>query len=199
MGKRYITANQLLEDAFTLGFHILGSGFRPDLLLAVWRGGTPVAIAIQELLSHGGVEHLHYAIRTRHYQGIDNRYNEVEIEGLECALASATRHGREVNAILIVDDVHDTGLSIAAIINALERHFDNTSPNRPRPVIRVAMPYFKPSQNRTGRIPDYYLHSTDQWIVFPHELLGLSAKEISAKNMSVLDRLREEGKEGSDG
>ena len=28
-------------------------------------------------------------------------------------------------------------------------------------------------------VPDYYLHETDQWLVFPHELSGLSAEEIA--------------------
>ena len=26
--------------------------------------------------------------------------------------------------------------------------------------------------------PDYYLHETDKWLVFPHELKGLSMDEI---------------------
>jgi hypothetical protein len=29
-------------------------------------------------------------------------------------------------------------------------------------------------------VPDYYVHATEQWLVFPHELVGLSAEEIRA-------------------
>ena len=38
------------------------------------------------------------------------------------------------------------------------------------------------------RIPDYYIHETDQWLVFPHELQGLSMDEIRA-NKPELDSL----------
>ena len=48
------------------------------------------------------------------------------------------------------------------------------------PEIRVATPYFKPKNNKTDRVPDYYIHETDQWLVFPHELQGLSMDEIKA-------------------
>ena len=46
------------------------------------------------------------------------------------------------------------------------------------PQIKIATPYFKPSNNKTKRIPDFYLHKTDQWLVFPHELEGLTKEEI---------------------
>ena len=46
--------------------------------------------------------------------------------------------------------------------------------------IKVATPFFKPQNNKTDKIPDYYLHETDKWLVFPHELQGLSMDEIKA-------------------
>ena len=188
MEKLYITANDLLNDAFLLGFRILDSGFRPDLLLAVWRGGTPVAIAIQELLDYRGVDHRHFVIRTCHYKGIDDRRDDIELQGLEHALAACDNGGGNINNILIVDDVHDTGLSTATIITALERHF-----GQHRPDIRVATAYFKPAKNRTAYVPDYFVHSTDKWIVFPHELIGLSGDEIAAgKRVPALVRLADD-------
>src|SRR5690606_7249424 len=171
MKKLYLSANQLLDDGFELGFRILDSGFRPDLLLAIWRGGTPVAVAIQELFSYHQLPHHHFPIRTRHYSGIDSRHDEVVVEGLDAALAGIEAPRR----ILIVDDVHDTGLSIDRVIAELDTHFAAAPPD-----IRVATPYFKPGRNRTRRIPDYYLYATEQWIVFPHELVGLDAAEIIA-------------------
>ena len=30
----------------------------------------------------------------------------------------------------------------------------------------------------TDRMPDYHIHETDQWLVFPHELQGLTMEEI---------------------
>ena len=51
--------------------------------------------------------------------------------------------------------------------------------NAPRE-IRVAAPFYKPSRNRTARVPDYYLHETEEWIKFPHSLEGLTLDEIGA-------------------
>ncbi|MEL0631094.1 hypoxanthine phosphoribosyltransferase, partial [Psychromonas aquatilis] len=58
--------------------------------------------------------------------------------------------------LLLVDDVFDTGRSIAAIIQELQR---KTRLNIPED-IRVAVPYYKPTRNLTDRIPDYYLYIT---------------------------------------
>ncbi len=41
--------------------------------------------------------------------------------------------------------------------------------------------------NKTSRVPDYYLHETDNWLVFPHELDGLSIEEIRANKPEVSD------------
>ena len=38
--------------------------------------------------------------------------------------------------------------------------------------------WYKPNNNQTSLKPDYYLHETDKWIVFPHDLAGLSMQEI---------------------
>ena len=50
MEKIYITADQLLEDSFKLAINIFESGFRPDFIVGVGRGGAPVGIAVQECL-----------------------------------------------------------------------------------------------------------------------------------------------------
>ena len=50
MKKHYIQAGQLLEDSYKLAWEIFESGFRPDFIIGVWRGGAPVGIAVQEFL-----------------------------------------------------------------------------------------------------------------------------------------------------
>ena len=168
--KIFMDANTLLADAFRLGEQVLAAGFRPTLLLALWRGGTPVGVAIQELLSCRGVEHEHYPLKTNHYSGIAKRRGGVDIEGLEPILAKISADTR----LLIVDDVFDTGLTLDALITTLEKQ------SRIRPEnIRIATPWFKPDNNRTDRRPDYFLHETSRWIVFPHELHGLTAEELA--------------------
>ena len=50
MEKLFIKSNQLLEDSFKLALNVYESGFRPNYIVGVWRGGAPIGIAVQELL-----------------------------------------------------------------------------------------------------------------------------------------------------
>ena len=45
----------------------------------------------------------------------------------------------------------------------------------------------KPTKNKTDRKPDFYLHETDEWLVFPHELDGLTIDEIKENKPAVKD------------
>ena len=53
--------------------------------------------------------------------------------------------------------------------------------------IRIATPYFKPNKNKTDLRPDYFVHETDEWLVFPHELKGLTKEEIREHKPWVKD------------
>jgi hypothetical protein len=44
--------------------------------------------------------------------------------------------------------------------------------------VKVACPWYKPSRNMTDITPDFYVHATDKWLVFPHEMQGLTLEEI---------------------
>ena len=168
--KLYINAEQLLEDSFSLGLQVLDSGFRPDFIVGVWRGGTPVGIAVQELLDYFGIPTDHIAIRTSSYAGIDDRRSGVRVHGLNYLVKNINAE----HSLLIVDDVYDTGLSIEATIQYLETQSRRNTPAD----IRIATAYFKPANNETDRAPDYFVHETDRWLVFPHELRGLTEEEI---------------------
>lgn len=171
MHKTYISADQLLRDSSELALRIAQSGFRPTLIAGVWRGGTPVAIAVQEVMEFLGLSCDHIAIRTSSYTGIQQR-KHIEVYGLEYLRQTLQPH----HSLLLVDDVYDTGLSMEQVLQELHELFANDPPE-----IRLAMPYFKPAYNRTQRTPDYYLHTTDDWLVFPHELQGLSDTEVMTK------------------
>jgi hypothetical protein len=36
-----------------------------------------------------------------------------------------------------------------------------------------------PAQNRTGRKPDFFVHTTDKWLVLPYELCGPTEDELA--------------------
>jgi hypoxanthine phosphoribosyltransferase len=180
MDKQYITANRLLKDSIELAFRIIDSGFRPDLIVGIWRGGTPVGIAVQEVMDFVGINSDHFSIRTSSYTSIGQR-TSVKVHGLEYLERHLTSHDK----LLLVDDVFDTGLSIDSVIRELNQFYKDSPPE-----CRVATPYFKPANNETDRIPDFYLYQTDSWLVFPHELVGLSDREI-IENKPLPDHLKE--------
>ena len=169
--KHYINAQQLLEDSFRLGADIIKDGFRPSIMIAIWRGGVPMGIAIQELLAWYGIETDHIAIRTSAYSGIDGRAHQIRIHGLNYLVKNCCAEDR----LLIVDDVFDSGLTIQAVIADLKKQARLNTPRE----IRVAVPYYKPSRNKTDFKPDYYLHETAQWLKYPHSLEGLSLDEVA--------------------
>ena len=175
--KQYLTAQELLNDSFELGLRIYKSGFKPSFIVGIWRGGTPVGIAVQEILDHLGVKTDHIAIRTSSYYGIDKRDKKVRVHGLEYVVNNANWE----DGLLIVDDVFDSGSSIKAVIEALKNKMRRNLPDD----IRIATPWFKPKKNVTGIIPDYFIHETDQWLVFPHELDGLTREEIFANKSGM--------------
>lgn len=168
MEKQYITADQLLADAIELAFRIIDSGFHPDLIVGIWRGGTPVGITVQEVLEYVGFDSDHIAIRTSSYTSIGER-TSVKVHGLDYL----ERHLTADDKLLLVDDVFDTGLSLDCVIRELNTFYHDSPPE-----IRIAVPYYKPANNATQRVPDYMLYETADWLVFPHEFIGLSEKEI---------------------
>lgn len=170
--KLYIGAEQLLRDSFALGARIHASGFRPSFLVGVWRGGAPIGIAVQELLEYYGVHTDHIAIRTSSYTGIDRREKTVRVHGLDYLVSRLDADDR----LLLIDDVFDSGRSLEAVLDELARRCRR---NLPRDV-RIATVYYKPARNRSRLRPDYYVHETERWLVFPHELKGLTPAEVAA-------------------
>ena len=182
--KKFINAQELMEESLRLGIRILQSGFKPDFIVGVWRGGSPVGIVVQELLDYYGVETDHIAIRTSSYNAIGERESSVRVHGLSYLIKNINAE----DSLLIVDDVYDTGLSIQAIGENLYLKARKNTPH-----IRVATVYYKPQNNKTDRAPDYYVHETDRWLVFPHELDGLTLQEIYQNKPGLKEILSQAG------
>ena len=191
LDKLFITEEELLLDSYRLGVRVFNSGFRPSFIVGLWRGGSSVGIAVQECLQHLGAATDHISLRTS-YRGmqqyqrmVDDAPSEIRVHGTQYLLESMNAE----DGLLIVDDVYSTGLNVKAVIERLAKR---TRRNMPHDV-RIAVPWYKPTRNRTGRIPDYYLHETDKWLVLPYELNGLSPDEIRAHKPflgPLIDRLR---------
>lgn len=170
--KIWLTADDLLADSFRLARLVLESDFRPTHLVGIWRGGAPVGIAVQELLEFHGVECDHIAIRTSSYSGIDKQDAKVRVYALGYLIDTLEPDDR----LLLIDDVFDTGRSIEAFLAELKKRCRHNMPSD----VRIGTVYWKPARNTTTLTPDFYVHTCDDWLVFPHELLGLSEAEIAA-------------------
>lgn len=168
--KKYVTAQELLDDSFALGLSILKSEFRPKFIVGVWRGGTPTGIAVQEIMDYYGVHTDHIAIRTSSYIGMQQQ-KEVKVHGLEYIIKNINAE----DSLLIVDDVFDSGRSIDAILKHLKARCRRNTPE----TIKIATVFYKPTRNVTDLTPDFYCHETDDWLVFPHELADMTPEEIN--------------------
>ena len=180
--KLYLSAQEFLLDSFRLGMQVLASRFVPTFIVAIWRGGTPVGIAVQECLHYYGVSTNHIAIRTSSYQGIDQRSATVRIHDMAYLIDTLCHDDR----LLIVDDVFDTGQTISRVLEEIRTRARRNAPQ----MIRVAATYYKPSRNQTSRAPDYFVRETDKWLKFPHSLEGLSLADIHTHRPALYDIVR---------
>ena len=182
--KHYISENDLLKDAYRLGVMIAQSGFKPTFIVGLWRGGSVVGIAVQECLQYLGFPTDHISIRTSYrglasyQQMVDNPQEEIRIHGTQYLLETVNHD----DGLLIIDDVFSSGLTASAVITRLRHRLKNNMPEQ----VRIGVPWYKPTQNRTDIKPDFYLHTTDEWLVMPYELSGLTREEIDANKPWML-------------
>ncbi|MBE1301607.1 MAG: hypoxanthine phosphoribosyltransferase [Alteromonadaceae bacterium] len=179
MEKTFITAQSLLEDSFRLAHQVYKDGFRPQFIIGIWRGGTPVGIAVQEFFEFKKVQTDHIAVRTSSYYGINKQSKTIKVHGLQYLVENANAD----DGLLIVDDVFDSGRSIAALIEQTQKLMRLNMPKD----VRIATPWYKPSNNKTSITPDYYVHESSDWLVFPHELSGLTDDEIRKGKSDLAD------------
>lgn len=185
MKNHIVAADDLLQDSFQLAADVYQSGFRPDFLVGLWRGGSAVGIAVQEGLEHFGNPTDHIAIRTSYsgaarYSEMVSKGDAIRVHGLEYLLENLCSH----HSLLIVDDVYSTGSSVRAVIEQLKK---KTRRNLPHD-IRIASVWFRPT-DKTLRKPDYFVRETRDWLVLPYELSGMSIDELRRERPELGDIL----------
>lgn len=189
MNKKFIAADDLLRDSFQLAANIFEAGFRPDFLVGLWRGGSAVGIAVQEGLENFGIKTDHIAIRTSYtgapgYPEMISKADAIRVHGLQYLLENLSSH----HSMLIVDDVYSTGSSVNAVIRQLTIKARRNLPHD----IRIGSVWYRPTE-KTIRTPDYFVHETNEWLVLPYEMSGLTIDELQANRpelASIINRLR---------
>jgi uncharacterized protein len=129
-----------------LAQQVASSGYRPDLVLAIARGGLAVAGALAYALSVKNC----FAMNVEFYTGIDQRI-EVPVM-LPPLLDMVDITGMRV---LVADDVADTGRTLELVHQVIESHVREA---------RCAVLYQKP---RSRIDCEYVFKRTDKWINFP--------------------------------
>lgn len=149
---------QLPEDREVLTWELFGtavrelaqavvdSGFEPEVVVAVARGGLPPGGALAYALGTKAVG----TLNVEFYTGVDERLPDPVV--LPPLLDTAALHGLRA---LVVDDVADTGETLALVQTLMAQHTDE---------VRTAVLYAK---SRSVVVPDFVWRRTDRWVTFP--------------------------------
>ena len=129
-----------------LAARVAESGYRPDLVIAIARGGLLLAGALAYALGTKSCG----SLNVEFYTGVDERLPEPVL--LPPMLDAPALAGRRV---LLVDDVSDSGRTLAMVVELLSGMSAE---------VRSVTLYTKP---RTILEPDYAWRETDRWIDFP--------------------------------
>ncbi len=136
---------QTLTEA--LAKKIQASGYRPDMIVAVSRGGFDPARILCDQLE---VRRL-ASVQLEAYDGMVRRPEPIVVLPVNADLS-----GKKT---LLVDDVSDSGASLA---RAKEHLVGKNAAE-----VRIATLHIKPWSKF---VPDYYADSAREWVVYPWEL-----------------------------
>jgi hypoxanthine phosphoribosyltransferase len=161
MKKLFVSPLDLMMDSFNLARQIIASGFHPDAMITFWRGGCPIAMAMDEYFRKCNLDVDIFVVN-----------GDMPIERI---------NSFDFKNILLVDDIFDTGQTIR------QAYLDLASENMKREICSAVV-YNKPGCSETDKVPSFYIRTVmaDTWVVFPHELVGLSGQEDWQEKRSSL-------------
>jgi uncharacterized protein len=145
-GREVLTWEMFGSAGRVLAQQVLDSGFVPDIVIAIARGGLIPAGAVSYAI---GVKAAG-TLNVEFYSDVEETLPDPVV--LEPFLDTNAIVGK---ALLVVDDVADSGRTLALVIDLLRIHAAD---------VRSAVLYTKP---RTVVQPDFSWRETDRWIDFP--------------------------------
>jgi hypoxanthine phosphoribosyltransferase len=141
------TWNQIYDALLSLAGEIRRSNFKPDVIVGIAKGGWVPARVLSDLLEVPRLA----TVRIEFYVGVAQTMNKPVLK----ESVSESVAGKKV---LVVDDVIDTGKSLALA----KSHISEQGAWE----VRTSAVYYKPWSES---IPDYYDKETRCWVVFPWE------------------------------
>jgi hypothetical protein len=156
-----------------LSERISESGFTPDLIVGIARGGWIPARILSDVLYASAM----FNVRIEYY-------SDVGIRGKEPTVTQPLSIPIEEKKILLVDEVSDTGDSLKHAVEYLK--------GLGAKEIKTAVLHLKPSSCVK---PDFYMQMVDAWTVYPWELresiIALVKKFKEEEPESDMKRIRD--------
>lgn len=143
-----LTWSDVEASLLALADRVNESGYRPEMIVGIARGGWVVARILSDLLNVRDLA----SIKIEFYRGVDEKVKVPKIT----QPISASPKGK---LVLVADDVADTGESLLLA----QRHIIDQGAR----VMKVATIHYKPWSKYK---PDYYFQETDDWIMYPWEI-----------------------------
>jgi hypoxanthine phosphoribosyltransferase len=141
------TWNQIYDMLLSLTQKIQNQDYKPDIIIAIAKGGLIPARILTDLLEIQELEYIQVEF-----------YKDINITRQEPTLKQNLTNQVLGKKTLLVDDIADTGRSL----NIAKVHLQQQGANQ----IKTATLYQKPQSSIT---PDFYEKQTTSWVVFPWE------------------------------
>lgn len=165
------TWNQIYEMLLDIACKIQESGFQPDVIVGISRGGWPPARVLSDLLDNPNLAN----VKAEFYLGVaETKEKPILTQPVSMDVAD--------KKVLVVDEVSDTGKSLRLV----KEHIINQGAGD----AKIATVYYKPW---SIVLPDYYGKETSRWIVFPWEIRETVKKVVrrcAERGGSVEDETR---------
>lgn len=160
--------NNIYDLCLKVADQIKNSGYKPDLIVAVSRGGWIPGRVLSDLLENPKIA----TIKVEYYEDIYKTRSKPEIT----QPLTVDINGEK---ILLVDDIADSGHSLKLV---KEHLFERGAAD-----VKICTLYHKPW---SVVVPDFNARTTDAWVCFPHEIFETMRK--------VYSKLKKHGKTGKE-
>ena len=149
-----------------LARQVKGSGYSPQVIVGVSRGGWPPARVMSDLLENPNLANM----KVEFYKNIGVTSQRPKITQPVTSEVIGKR-------VLVVDDVADSGQSLRVAYKHLRRKGARE--------IRVCTLYMKP---KSVFKPDHYARTSSKWVIFPWErleALNLIKRNLRSKGKTI--------------
>lgn len=145
---KVLTWDEIISMSIKLGNIVKKSGYNPNYLIGVARGGLVPLRIISDFFNNNNV----FIVNVKLYEDIARKAENVRfLQGIDEDISG--------HNVLVIDDVADTGVTLKAVVDYIR---DNLKPKE----LKVATLHYKPWSVIK---PDYYLSEVKDWIVYPWE------------------------------